>query len=46
MTILKEDNIYSQTRKALKKNNMKDALRVLYSRINVLTGNLLFGHDF
>ena len=44
MTILKEDNIYSQSRKALKKNHMKDAMGVLYSRINGLTGNLLFGH--
>ena len=30
MTIFKEDDIYSQTRKALKKNHIKDALRVLY----------------
>ena len=46
MTIFKEDDIYSQTRKALKKNHMKDAMGDLYSRINVLTGNLLFRHDF
>ena len=42
MTILKEDNIHSQTLKTLKKNYMKDAKGDLYSRINGLTGNLLF----
>ncbi len=42
--ILNEDNIYNQTQKALKKNHMKDAMGILYSRINGLTGNLLFGH--
>ena len=30
----------------LKKNHMKDEMGVLYSRINGLTGNLLFRHDF
>ena len=44
MTILKEDNIYSQTRKALKKNHMKDAMGVLYYRNNGLTG--IFGYNF
>ena len=41
MTILKEDNIHSQTLKTLKKNHMKDALGVLYSRINGLTGFII-----
>ena len=42
--ILNEDNIYNQTQRALKKDHMKDAMGVLYSRVNGLTGNLLFGH--